>query len=36
MVANDKQEAAKEGTLRREGYQVVGSMENPPIVMRNV
>ncbi|MCT0223625.1 GDP-mannose 4,6-dehydratase [Synechococcus sp. CS-1328] len=30
MVAEDKQEAAKEATLRREGFQVVGSMENPP------
>jgi len=30
MVAHDKQEAAKEAMLRREGYQVVGSMENPP------
>ncbi len=30
MVAADKQEAAKEAMLRREGYEVVGSMENPP------
>jgi GDPmannose 4,6-dehydratase len=30
MVAADKQEAAKEATLRREGFAVVGSMENPP------
>jgi GDPmannose 4,6-dehydratase len=33
MVAADKQEAAKEATLRREGFKVVGSMENPPQVM---
>ena len=30
MVAEDKQEAAKEATLKREGFQVVSSMENPP------
>jgi GDPmannose 4,6-dehydratase len=30
MVQADKEEAAKEATLRREGFQVVGSMENPP------
>jgi GDPmannose 4,6-dehydratase len=30
MVATDKEEAAKEATLRREGFTVVGSMENPP------
>jgi len=36
MVTNDKQEAAKESTLRREGFQVVGSMENPPMVMQNL
>ncbi|CAK6696780.1 GDP-mannose 4,6-dehydratase [Synechococcus sp. CCY9201] len=30
MVAEDQQEAAKEATLRREGFKVVGSMENPP------
>ena len=30
MVAADKDEAAKEATLRREGFAVVGSMENPP------
>ena len=30
MVETDKLEAAKEATLRREGFQVVGSMENPP------
>ena len=30
MVASDKQEAAMESTLRREGFAVVGSMENPP------
>jgi GDPmannose 4,6-dehydratase len=29
-VASDKQEAAMECTLRREGFAVVGSMENPP------
>jgi len=33
MVAHDKEEAAKEALLRREGYQVVGSMENPPQVL---
>lgn len=30
MVAHDKLEASKEATLRREGFTVVGSMENPP------
>jgi len=30
MVAADKEEAAKESLLRRKGYQVVGSIENPP------
>ena len=30
MVATDKEEARKEATLRREGFAVVGSMENPP------
>jgi GDPmannose 4,6-dehydratase len=30
MVAADKQEAAKEALLRRKGFNVVGSMENPP------
>ena len=30
MVSADKEEAAKEALLRRKGYQVVGSMENPP------
>lgn len=30
MVAADVEEAAKEATLRREGFLVVGSMENPP------
>ena len=30
MVASDKQEAAKEAVLRREGFEVVGSMESPP------
>ena len=30
MVAVDKEEAAKEALLRRKGFKVVGSMENPP------
>ncbi len=30
MVASDREEACKEATLRREGFRVVGSMENPP------
>jgi GDPmannose 4,6-dehydratase len=30
MVDHDKAEAAKEAILRREGFNVVGSMENPP------
>ncbi len=30
MVATDKEEAAKEALLRRKGFNVVGSMENPP------
>lgn len=30
MVAVDKEESAKESLLLRKGYQVVGSMENPP------
>lgn len=30
MIAADRQEAAKEATLRREGFNVVASMENPP------
>ncbi|MBE9171815.1 GDP-mannose 4,6-dehydratase [Cyanobium sp. LEGE 06143] len=30
MVACDKLEASKEATLKREGFTVVGSMENPP------
>ena len=30
MVAEDKLEAAKEATLKREGFAVVSSMENPP------
>ncbi|MEB3334318.1 MAG: GDP-mannose 4,6-dehydratase [Cyanobacteriota bacterium] len=30
MVAADQEEAAKEALLRRKGFQVVGSMENPP------
>ncbi len=33
MVAHDKEDAAKEALLRREGFQVVGSMENPPQVL---
>jgi len=34
MVAADKQEAAKEAVLRREGFNVVGSMENPPMALQ--
>ena len=30
MVTADKEEAAKEAMLRKQGFQVVGSMENPP------
>ena len=30
MIATDKEEAKKEAILRREGFTVVGSMENPP------
>ena len=30
MVRTDREEAAKESILRREGFAVVGSMENPP------
>jgi GDPmannose 4,6-dehydratase len=30
MVGADKEEAAKEALLRRQGFAVVGSMENPP------
>ena len=30
MMDHDQQEAAKEATLLREGFKVVGSMENPP------
>ena len=30
MVAADQEEAAKEALLRRKGFAVVGSMENPP------
>jgi GDPmannose 4,6-dehydratase len=30
MVSADKEEAAKEALLRRKGFNVVGSMENPP------
>jgi GDPmannose 4,6-dehydratase len=34
MVTVDKQEAAKEAVLRREGFNVVGSMENPPMSLQ--
>ena len=34
MVDADKQEAAKEAILRREGFNVVGSMENPPMALQ--
>ena len=30
MVSNDREEARKESTLRLQGFNVVGSMENPP------
>ena len=30
MVAADREEARKEAILRLEGFNVVGSMENPP------
>ena len=30
MVINDREEARKESTLRLQGFNVVGSMENPP------
>jgi GDPmannose 4,6-dehydratase len=30
MVSADQEEASKEALLRRQGFQVVGSMENPP------
>lgn len=33
MVTADKEEAAKEAVLLREGFKVVGSMENPPQVL---
>jgi GDPmannose 4,6-dehydratase len=36
MVTNDKAEAAKEAILRREGFHVVGSMENPPMPLSSV
>ncbi len=36
MVAADKQEAAKEAVLRREGFNVVGSMEHPPMPLSTV
>jgi len=32
MVSADREEAAKEALLLREGFRVVGSMENPPQV----
>ena len=32
MVSADREEAAKEALLLREGFKVVGSMENPPQV----
>jgi GDPmannose 4,6-dehydratase len=34
MVIADQQEAAKEAILRREGFNVVGSMENPPMSLQ--
>jgi len=30
MVAADRDDATKEAYLKRKGFQVVGSMENPP------
>ena len=33
MVQADREEAAKEAVLRREGFAVVGSMENPPTAL---
>jgi GDPmannose 4,6-dehydratase len=30
MVAADREEAKKEAYLKRKGFKVVGSMENPP------
>jgi GDPmannose 4,6-dehydratase len=30
MVSHDKEEARKEALLRLKGFNVVGSMENPP------
>ena len=30
MVAADREDAKKEAYLKRKGFQVVGSMENPP------
>jgi GDPmannose 4,6-dehydratase len=33
MVQADREEAAKEAVLLREGFKVVGSMENPPQVV---
>jgi GDPmannose 4,6-dehydratase len=35
MVQADREEAAKEAILLREGFKVVGSMENPPQVTAN-
>jgi hypothetical protein len=32
MVATNMEEVAKEAILRREGFEVVGSMENPPMI----
>jgi GDPmannose 4,6-dehydratase len=34
MVKADREEAAKEAVLRREGFAVVGSMENPPTALK--
>jgi len=30
MVSADREDAKKEAYLKRKGFQVVGSMENPP------
>ena len=30
MVAADREDAKKEADLKRKGFQVLGSMENPP------
>ena len=32
MVAADREDAKKEVYLKRKGFQVVGSMENPPTI----